>query len=192
MLSSTARTASHCNILQYTAAHCKTRQLEVWAISTCTPLAESYATHCSSLEHTPTFSTGANATHYITLQHTATHCNTLHRTATHCNTLLLVALMLSSTACILAYCNALQCTATHCNALQHTATHCNTLQHTPASSTHSRSTVRTTTYCTYFRILLHHTSAYSCTVALCYRALRSSRYPSVETRVRENDSRVLQ
>ena len=61
--------ATHCNMLQITAARCNTLQLT----------AKHTATHCNTLQHA--------ATHCNTLQHTATHCNTTAtHAATQCNT----------------------------------------------------------------------------------------------------------
>ena len=61
VISSSLRTATHCNTLQHTATHCNTLQHT--------------ATHCNTLQHT--------ATHCNTMHQTATHCNTLQQTTIH-------------------------------------------------------------------------------------------------------------
>jgi len=68
-------TATHCNTLQHTATHCKTR---------CNALQHT-ATHLTRTPHVSSCATLLVC--FITLQHTAIHCNTLQHTATHCNTL---------------------------------------------------------------------------------------------------------
>ena len=99
--------ATLCDTLQLTAAHCNTLQhtADVQRIATNRYTLRHSVTHCNSLQHT--------AAHCNTLQHTATHC----RCAMHCNQVLH-----SATPC-----DTLQLTAAHCNTLQHTAAHCNTL-----------------------------------------------------------------
>ena len=127
----------------------------------------------------------------VLMPHTISHCNTLQRTATHCIALQHTPAGGTDAIIHCVHSSLLQRTAMHCNALQRTATHCNTLQHT---ATHCNTLLPVALILDPLCALQQtaHTSAYSCTVALCYRALRSSRYPSVDTRVRENDSRVLQ
>jgi len=83
------RTATHCNMLQYSPTHCSTLQ----HIFTCTLV-------CSSLS---------------TLQHAATCCNMLQHTATHF--LLRLGMLVSKRAAT--HCNMLQYSATHCSTLQH-------------------------------------------------------------------------
>jgi len=151
-------TATHCNVLQYTA----TRNL-LWVSAPRTA-----ATHCNTLQYTAIHcneesAVSACASHYCdTLQCTAMHCNALQwgiccgclqrHTATHCNVLqrgiccecLHLALLQRTTA---PHCNTLQLNATrnlpwvpasrtaatHCNeesAVGACASRCNELHHT--------------------------------------------------------------
>jgi len=88
------------DILQLTATHCNTLQLEeerratlAASSSICAYVYRLTAMHCNTLQ--------LNATHCNALQRTATHCIALQRPASHCN--------------------ALHHTAMHCNTLQHAA-----------------------------------------------------------------------
>ena len=151
--------ATGCNGLQHSAAHCTTP-------TDCNRLQHT-ATHCSTLYHTATHCTALQqtATDCNRLQQTVIDCNTLQHTVPHCNTLQhfvrflndLVSFEKEPSSCrpqlqcfcrpltcegvysllqLQRRCNILQHTATHCNTLQHTAAHCNTLQHTVRDSNH--------------------------------------------------------
>ena len=115
--------------LPHTATHCTCEYVAVCVVCcsvlrrhTCVSVYD-IATHCNTLQHTATHSTGA------CLQHTAAHCNTLQHTATHCNTLLCNTRQHTATHCSTLQHTAMQHAAAHCNILQRTATHCSTLQH---------------------------------------------------------------
>ena len=73
-------TATHCNVLQYTAAGLILAPQDLGTykrVMHCTTLHRT-AQHDTTLQHT--------ATHCNTLQRTAAHYSTLHHTASHCNT----------------------------------------------------------------------------------------------------------
>jgi len=114
-------TATHCNMLHYSATHSDTQQHKPMHQNT-TDMPQT-CRKLVSWHDTCTRAQGTRLVYYcIThVNHTATRCITLQHTATHCNTLQHTAM----------YCNTDLCVMTpHMSiTMQHTAPRCTTLQH---------------------------------------------------------------
>jgi len=114
--------ATHCDILQHTAALAlcsRLRVLDVYCTATYT------ASYCNILQHIATY---CNTAPLLSHEADRAHANTQYKldTATRCNTLQHTAAPKSlNTQYKLD-----RVRIVHCNMLQHTATRCNTLQHT--------------------------------------------------------------
>jgi len=133
--------------LQYTATHCNTLQHTATRTSgqVLTDLYASFtATHCNT-------NASFTATHCNALQHTATHCNILQHTATHTSGHVLTRLYTSFTATHGSTHASFPEThlMIYCNTQQRTATHCNTLQHT---ATHCNTLQHSAAHCSAHRL----------------------------------------
>jgi len=101
-------TATHCNTLQHTAAHCFTGAKVSCAGVLCSQLTATTAVHRNLLQHAAI---------------TVLYCNTPQHTVTYYST------------DASAFCASARCSQSHCDALLHIVTHCISLQYFQQSPT---------------------------------------------------------